>query len=160
MRLSRSGPEHADHADHAGAVPGQTAAGHAGAARAELSSLDRIELRGLRVVAAHGALPEELSRSQPFELDIEMFADLSRPGASDLLAETVDYGKACAVAAAELAGAHADLLEHLAWRVAGSLLSLGGVVPEAVRVTVRKLRPPVPADLSSAAVTLTRHRGE
>lgn len=122
--------------------------------------MDRIELRGLRVVAVHGALEEERARAQPFEVDIDIFADLSAAARSDALAETVDYGEACAVALGELTAAPAALLEHLAWRVAGSLLDLSGVAPEAVRVTVRKLRPPLPADLSSAAVTLLRRRDE
>ena len=37
---------------------------------------DRIELRGLRVLGVHGALPEEQERAQPFEVDLDVEADL------------------------------------------------------------------------------------
>ncbi len=47
------------------------------------------------------------------------------------------------------------LLERLATRIADAVL---GVDPriDTVTVTVRKLRPPVPVDLASAGVTITR----
>ena len=53
---------------------------------------DRIELRGLRAVGTHGALPEEQSRAQPFEIDLDVEADLRPAGVSDALHDTVDYG--------------------------------------------------------------------
>ena len=49
------------------------------------------------------------------------------------------------------------LLEALAAAVAGGVLEIPGV--QAVTVTVRKLRPPVAADLASAGVRLRRERG-
>ena len=53
---------------------------------------DRIELRGLRSVGTHGVLAEEQTRAQPFEVDLELEADLTAAGRSDDLADTVDYG--------------------------------------------------------------------
>ena len=44
---------------------------------------DRIELRGLRVVGTHGALPEEQVRAQPFEVDLDIEVDLRPAGLSD-----------------------------------------------------------------------------
>ena len=44
---------------------------------------DSIELRGLRFMGAHGALPEEAVRLQPFEVDLELIADLREAGRSD-----------------------------------------------------------------------------
>jgi dihydroneopterin aldolase len=119
---------------------------------------DRIELRGLRAVGAHGALPEERTRAQPFEVDIDIVADLVGAGRSDRLSETVDYGAAAEAAAAVIAGAHAELIEHLAERIAARVLALGDGRADEVVVTVRKLRPPVPVHLESAAVTITRRR--
>lgn len=125
---------------------------------------DCIELRGLRVVGTHGALPEEQERAQPFEVDVVIDAPLVAPGASDDLADTIDYGLVVATVAEEVAGAHANLIEHLAERVAAAVLRCAqpGVARKrpaatSVTVTVRKLRPPVPYDLASAAVTITRH---
>jgi dihydroneopterin aldolase len=117
---------------------------------------DRIELRGLRVLGTHGALPEEHERAQPFEVDLDLEVDLQPAGQSDALADTVDYGALTAAVAAVIAGPHADLLEHLAERIAAVALRDGGPRATAVTVTVRKTRPPVPFDLTSAGVTIRR----
>ena len=120
------------------------------------SSADRIELRGLRVLAVHGALPEERERPQPFEVDLDVDLDLGPAGRSDALADTVDYGALTARVAAVVQGEPSTLLEHLARRVADAVLDDHRVT--AVTVTVRKLRPPVPADLATAGVRITRTR--
>ncbi|MGZ4785905.1 MAG: dihydroneopterin aldolase, partial [Acidimicrobiales bacterium] len=53
---------------------------------------DVIELRGLRALGFCGALPEEQVRAQPFEVDLDVEADLARPGRTDQLDDTLDYG--------------------------------------------------------------------
>ncbi|MDQ2754759.1 MAG: dihydroneopterin aldolase [Actinomycetota bacterium] len=117
---------------------------------------DRIELRGLRAVGTHGALPEERTRAQPFEVDLDIYADLSAAGRSDALRDTIDYGSVVTAVADILLGPHVELLERLAQRIADETLASAGGRATAVTVTVRKLRPPVPVDLASAAVTVTR----
>ncbi len=119
---------------------------------------DRIELRGLRVIGTHGALPEEHQRGQPFEVDVDVVADLAGAGRSDDLADTIDYGAVATAVAGAVGGPHADLLEHLAERIVDAVLAVGGPLAEEVTVTVRKLRPPVPLDLASSAVTIARRR--
>jgi dihydroneopterin aldolase len=119
--------------------------------------VDRIEVRGLRVVGTHGVLPEERLRGQPFEIDLDVMADLSRAGGSDDLADTIDYGALCQAVAEVISGPHADLIEHLAERIARVVLDGSEGRAQSVTVTVRKLRPPVALQLASAAVTITRH---
>jgi dihydroneopterin aldolase len=115
---------------------------------------DRIELRGLRAVGTHGALPEEQWRAQPFEVDLDLEADLREPGRSDHLADTVDYGAVAHAVERVITKERFHLLERLAERIAEEVRSDARVT--SVRVTVRKLRPPVAVDLASAAVTITR----
>jgi len=55
-----------------------------------------------------------------------------------------------------VAGERHRLLERLAERVAEEVLAGGGGRVRSVTVSVRKLRPPVPVDLGSAGVRLTR----
>jgi dihydroneopterin aldolase len=117
---------------------------------------DRIELRGLRVLGAHGALPEEQQRAQPFEVDLDLELDLRPAGQSDRLSDTVDYGSVTEAVAAVVAGPHVELLEHLAERLAVAALASGAPHATAVTVSVRKTRPPVPNDLRSAGVTIRR----
>jgi dihydroneopterin aldolase len=117
---------------------------------------DRIELRGLRVRAVCGVLPEERERSQPFEFDIDVYTDLADAAASDDLADTVDYGTLCALVAGIADNERFELLERFAGRVAEALLATGPV--DAVTVVVRKLRPPVPEDLDTSGVRIHRTR--
>jgi dihydroneopterin aldolase len=113
---------------------------------------DRIEIRGLRALGIIGVLSEERERPQPFELDL----DLAAAGASDDLHDTVDYGVAVAVAAKVVQTESHLLLERVAERIAEELLALDRV--DGVRVTIRKLRPPLPQDVSTSAVTIERRR--
>lgn len=117
---------------------------------------DVIELRGLRVMATHGCLPEEKERAQPFELDLDVFTDLGPAAAADTVGATVDYGVLVHDVVAVVAGEHFSLLETLAERVAQVVLSDDRVT--SVTVAVRKLRPPVAADLATAGVRITRSR--
>ena len=116
---------------------------------------DRIELRGLRALGHHGALPGEQDQPQPFEIDLDIEADLGRAGETDALADTVDYGAIAAAATGVVGGERWKLLERIAQRIADEVLAADHRV-SAVAVTVRKLRPPVPVDLSSAGVRVTR----
>jgi dihydroneopterin aldolase len=118
--------------------------------------VDHIQLRGLRALGTHGVLPEERLRAQPFEVDVDIEADLADARRSDALADTVDYAAIADRVAAELRGQHADLLEHLADRIAVRVLETAGGRAASVSVTVRKLRPPLPVDLSSVSVSVTR----
>ena len=49
------------------------------------------------------------------------------------------------------------LLERVAERIADELLGADDRI-EATTVTVRKLRPPIPVDVATTAVTITRRR--
>lgn len=123
----------------------------------EPKASDRIELRGLRVVAVHGALAEERDRAQPFELDVDVTADLSKAARTDDLADTVDYGAVVGVVERVATGQRFSLLERLAAAVGDAILDVDERI-EAVTVSVHKLRPPVPSDLASAGVRITRRR--
>ena len=119
--------------------------------------MDRIELRGLRVLGTHGVLDEERERAQPFEVDLAVEADLGAAGASDALADTADYGALADVARRVVAEESHALMERIAARVAEEVLAADGRIA-AVTVTVWKLRPPVPVDMDRAGVTIRRER--
>lgn len=116
--------------------------------------MDSIILSGIRALGAHGVLPEEQARPQPFEVDLEVRMDLAPAGRSDALSDTVDYDALTAQVVAILEKGGCALLETLASRIAASVRSdprVTGVV-----VSVRKLRPPVPVHLDHVAVRIER----
>lgn len=119
-------------------------------------SRDRIELRGLRLSAICGVLPEERTRPQPLEIDVDVVGDFSVAGRSDELTDTVDYGAVCDRIETICGQGAPQLLEYLAERIASDLLGVAGVAE--VEVAIRKLRPPVPQQLQSSGVRITRRR--
>ena len=118
---------------------------------------DRIELRGLRLLGVHGALAEEQGRAQPFEADLDVEADLAVPARSDHLSDTVDYAALVEAMVRVVESERYALLESLAERMAEVAMADERVL--AVTVAIRKLRPPVAADLRTAGVRITRTRG-
>ena len=114
-----------------------------------------IELRRLRAFGCHGVLPEEQARAQPFEVDLALTADVEGTGTDDL-ADTVDYGILVDAVATCVAGESHQLLERLAERIASIALEDERVAT--VTVTVKKLEPPVAAEIGHVAVRITRRR--
>jgi dihydroneopterin aldolase len=119
---------------------------------------DRIELRGLRALGVCGILPEEVIRPQPLEFDIDVVADLSVPGASDKVEDTIDYSALCVMVERIVHEEKFALLEAVALRVAEAIM--GDDRAESVTVAVRKLRPPVPQHLGTSGVRITRTRDQ
>lgn len=120
---------------------------------------DCIELRGLRLSARCGVLPEERERDQPLEFDIDLEGDFSTAGQTDALADTVDYGAICDLVSRVCAESAPRLLEHLAETIAAAIVASDAVAAApvtSVRVAVRKLRPPVPQQLATSGVRITR----
>ncbi len=115
---------------------------------------DRIELRDLRVVCIIGVIPHERAVAQPISVDLDLYVNWGTAATSDDVADTVDYGEVCERVEALCATAQPRLLERLAELIAQDLCGLDLVA--AVTVVVTKLRPPVPADLGTSAVRITR----
>lgn len=119
---------------------------------------DRIELRGITALGVCGVLPEEQERAQPFEVDVDIEADLRAAGQSDELDDTVDYGAVCQLVERVVTTERFKLVERLAARIAELVLSDDRVLT--VTVTVRKLRPPVAQIVTTSGVRLTRRRAQ
>jgi 7,8-dihydroneopterin aldolase/epimerase/oxygenase len=115
---------------------------------------DRILVRGLRELGVHGVLPEEQVRPQPFEVDLELLVDATEAGASDELDDTIDYSAVCAAVSRVVTSESYRLLERLATRIAEVCCSDARVL--GIVVEVRKLHPPVRAQLDHVAVRLER----
>lgn len=134
------------------AHPGMTTGGHTATGR-EVPT-DAIVIRGIRLLGTHGVLPHEQTRPQPFEVDVELAVDTTVAGASDELADTVDYAGVVAAVTRVVEREHHALLERLASRIADACREDPRVA--AATVTVRKLAPPLGALVRDVGVRVTR----
>ena len=118
---------------------------------------DRIILKGMRFYGYHGVNPEEKALGQSYVVDLAADVDLTRPGASDRLDDTVSYTLMYRIAKSVIEGDSRNLLEALAQDIAGRLLTelpLAGV-----QVRVKKPAPPVKGSaMRYAAVEIYRRR--
>jgi dihydroneopterin aldolase len=117
--------------------------------------MDRIVLEGMVFSGRHGARAGERDHAQDFTVDVEIESDLSQPGSTDQLGDTVDYTKLRAITKAVIEGDPVSLIETLAARIAAGILDLPMV--EAVSVRVAK-RPPSMMPITAAAVHIRRTR--
>jgi dihydroneopterin aldolase len=117
-------------------------------------SVDRILISGIRELGVHGVLPEEQTRPQPFEVDLELFVDLAPAGVTDELSDTVDYGAICEAVSKIVSSEHYQLLERLATRI-GEVCRADPRVQRVV-VEVRKMEPPVRAAVGWVGVRVER----
>jgi dihydroneopterin aldolase len=117
---------------------------------------DRIVLRGLRVRGHHGVLPHERANGQEFLVDITIWLDLDKAGATDQLVDTVDYAAMARQAASIVGGEPRDLLEAVAGEVAEELMLDKRL--HAVEVTIHKPQAPIPLTFDDVAVTIRRSR--
>lgn len=117
---------------------------------------DLITIRGIEVFAFHGVLASEKEIGQRFLIDVELSMDLAPAGASDSLAETVDYGVLAQRIHDVVLAERWDLIERVATRVAETVLEDTRV--GAVAATVHKPAAPITVGFSDVTVTVRRGR--
>ena len=127
-------------------------------ASVDLSSLDTVHLHGMRFFSYHGVYAEETRTGQPFELDVDLLADLDEAARTDRLAATVNYAAVYECARTVLTGPpYHHLLESLALKVIDDILRSFPPV-QRVAVTLRKPKVAIPGLLDYAGVSLARTR--
>jgi dihydroneopterin aldolase len=117
---------------------------------------DQISLRGMRFLGRHGVSLTERMEPQPFEVDLVMELDLSRPAASDELADTVDYAAAYEIVRGIVEERSFRLIEALAGVIADAVLDRFTV--DHVEVAVRKPQAPLPGAFETVEAKLRRQR--
>jgi dihydroneopterin aldolase len=117
--------------------------------------MDSIIARGLTFMACHGIEPQEKTTPQPFNVDLEMFLDLSQAGQSDNLQDTVNYAEAYRLVEETVTGRSFDLIEALAEEIARVVLDEFPAVKSA-EVAVYKPQAPVRGSFTYFAVKIRR----
>jgi dihydroneopterin aldolase len=118
---------------------------------------DVIRLRNAVFYAYHGVLTDEQNLGGKFEVDVDLYGDLSRGAKSDHLRDTVDYTKVYEAIRASVMGKKYFLLEALGERIARTILKDFRKI-SVVTVRVRKPGAPIKGVVDTVEVEVTRRR--
>ena len=116
---------------------------------------DAIRLEGIQVPAALGVTAAERRMRRPVQLDLEVERDLTRPGRSDRIRDTIHYKRVFEVVQDVAGNQEHKLVEALGERICHAVLEKFDV--DAVTVTVRKPSP-IAGVLAFAGVRMRRTR--
>lgn len=118
---------------------------------------DIIRIKNATFYAYHGTMQDEQTLGGKFEVDLEMYCDLSEAEASDSLKQTVDYEKVYAFLQKTILEKKYYLLEALGNTIVKKLLA---EFPKVNRVVVkmRKPHPPVKGVVDCVEVEIMESR--
>ncbi|MCU0453964.1 MAG: dihydroneopterin aldolase [Bacteroidetes bacterium] len=119
---------------------------------------DVIRLRNAVFYAYHGVLTDEQNLGGKFEVDVDLFGDLSRGATTDHLRDTVDYTLVYEAIRASVMGKKYFLLEALGEAIARAILKDFRKI-SVVTVRVRKPGAPIKGVVDTVEVEVTRSRG-
>ena len=120
---------------------------------------DRITLVGMRFMGRHGVSDQERGEPQPFEVDLALRLDLSRPARTDELADTVNYSTLFELARQVVEERSFHLLEALAGAIAEAVLAAHPVADVEVRCASQRPRCPGPSRRSRCGSAAPAARG-
>ena len=121
-----------------------------------LSASDKIIVKGIRFHGHHGTSECERQVGQKYEVDVELICSLARAGKTDNLEHTVDYAQVVDLIVETGTEKSYHLIEALAESSASKVLNRFPV--DEVRVTVKKLSPPIEQSIPHVAVEICRSK--
>lgn len=117
--------------------------------------MDKIILKNMAFYGYHGNLDSEKSQGQRFYVDVEIKTDLTKPGQTDVLEDSINYVEVYDMVASIMTGESCNLLEHIGALIADKLYQhFQGII--GLSVTVRKPSVPIAGVLDYVEVVTTR----
>ncbi len=117
--------------------------------------MDKIIIRDLAVFANHGVFEAEAVLGQKFLVSAEISVDISRPGRTDCLENTIHYGEVCAEITRFLTEHRFQLIEACGEQLAEDLL-LKYPLMEELELEIKKPWAPVHLPLDTVGVRIRR----
>lgn len=112
----------------------------------------KIEVNGLQLFAHHGVLPQERTVGNTFEVSVHLGYPVEAATESDSIETTLNYAEVVELVK-EVMATPSQLLERAAYRIYEAIIMRWPLVTDGT-VTVKKLTPPIPAQLRDVAITL------
>ena len=118
--------------------------------------MDVIRLHNMTFYGYHGVSAAEKETGRRYEVDCEMFLDLSIPSHTDKLSDTVNYAEVYRTVEKVLHDKRYSLIESIAADIAEQVVKFDNI--QQVVVRVRKMIPPIPGNLDHIEVEIRRTR--
>ncbi len=122
-----------------------------------MAARDVIRIKNAVFYAYHGAIEDEQTLGGKFEVDVDMYCDLSAAVESDSLRKTIDYEKVYAVIQKIVLAKNYRLLEALGGTIARGIMDAFGNL-DSVTVRIRKPHPPVKGVVDHVEVEVSHTR--
>jgi len=120
--------------------------------------LDQITIKALEYEAKHGYYEEERSNGNRFEVDITGYGSFTAAAAHDNdLDVTFNYERAESIASEIMRGESKKMIETLCYDIGGKIFEEFTILKQ-LKVSVRKLNPPIQTNAAYAEVTLKWQR--
>lgn len=116
--------------------------------------MDVIRLKNMTFYGYHGVSAAEKETGRRYEVDCDLYLDLTLPATTDKLSDTVNYAQVYSIVEEVLNGKRYSLLESIAAEIASRVLKLDHI--KQVSVRVRKMIPPIPGNLDHIEVEIQR----
>ena len=121
-----------------------------------LNKMDCIRIINLKIPARHGVYDFEKDKDKLFELDAELFLDLTIPGKSDQLKDSVNYAEVVEFITDIFILKDRNLIESVAEDISNKLLSKYPL--KRVIIKIRKPHAPIKANFDNVEVELIREK--
>lgn len=118
--------------------------------------MDCIRIINLKIPARHGVYDFEKDKDELFELDADLFLDLSIPGKSDQLVDSVNYAEVVELITDIFIVKDYNLIESVAEDISKELLVKYPFNKVVIRI--RKPHAPIKASFDNIEVELVRER--
>lgn len=114
--------------------------------------MDKITLEGMRFYAYHGFYKEEQVIGNYYQVDLSISTDIKKAGASDDLADTINYETLYLIVKYEM-NQQSKLLEHVLYRIADSIKAQFANI-RTIKLSLRKENPPLPGLVKSSMLEM------
>lgn len=122
----------------------------------DITTMDQIRIRNLKIFAYHGVYEQEKEQGQNFLVNAVLHTDAERAGKSDDIADAVDYGAVCLFIDNYMRENRFDLLEAVTRHAAEELLL---AFPEIRKVELEIEKPDAPIPLRFESVSVKTEKG-
>lgn len=117
--------------------------------------MDQIRIDNLQIRAFHGVYADEKDRGQNFYVNAVLYTDTHKPGMTDNLDESTDYGEVCKCIYSTMTKNTYDLIETACEHIAYDILLSFPMIKE-VDVELRKPEAPIPMEFESVSIKIHR----